>query len=349
MKRPSWTLRRTQDEPSRANGAVAARPVLQILVRAGLWSLVALGALGGFAGLAAVAVATSGADPTGEGPPVEPQVPLGVPGVAEHTVRLWITDPTAAAEVLADAATSRVTMGTTWQVADATTVAVREVESGYWAVTVAATVVETGPDDLVSTGVWHVEVGVVDVDGVLGAVTEPALVPAPARPSGIRLAGQPLAVPDRDDPLTAPVAGFLAALLAGEGQVAPYVTADAGIEAVSPAPFVAVVVERQAIEETPSGRRVRTRVRGTTATGGQRTVSYEIDLVARDGRWEVASVSGAPRLRRATGVPPEDAPTSTLPVAPSTTVAGPTSTATSDAPVSPSSTTAVSIASAPGA
>lgn len=260
-------------------------------------------------------------------------------GVAEHVVRRWIEQPDAR-DLFVDAHTPRVSATTGWRVRSAAAVTVREEGDRYWAVVVAAEVDEVPREGDPVRSTWYVEVGVVGADGALGVVGEPALVAAPVGVDGVRLAGRPLGIPDRGDGVTSSVEGFLGALVAGEGRVAPYVAPGVRIDPVTPAPFVSIAVERQSVTELPDGTRsVRVAVRGTTPAGGQRNVSYALVVAERAGRWEVVSVSGAPTILRSTPTtnPPAESPASSVPPA--------------SVPESPgsSTTTSVPIASAPGA
>lgn len=337
-----------------------ARPWMQLTARVGLWSLVALGAFGGLVGLVAAAGSgTASSDPESVGEAVE--TPAAVPGVAERAVLAWIeADESRDLDgVFAVATQTRSGFSTRWVTRDVATVAVEEMGDRYWAVTVAATVEEHSGGELVAVGEWFVQVGVVETGGDLIAVTEPALVPRPTSVDGVRIAGRPLGTPDRGDPVTDPVAGFLGALLAGDGRVEPYLASGVDIAAVTPLPFVSAVVERQAVDElSPTERRVRVRVRATTPAGSTRHLSYQLVLVERDGRWEIQEVSGAPDIARSAATPTDPAgPTS--PSGPTTTVVpdgngsvSPADTAPTEPPVpstSPAPTTSIPISSSPGA
>jgi hypothetical protein len=189
-----------------------------------------------------------------------------------------------------------------------------------------------------SAGTWYVEVGVARTDDGLVAISEPALVPAPVEiPGAPEPAGDGLGVPAQDDEEMAhTVEGFLSALLAGNGDVSRYLAPDIEILPVTPAPFSDVSLERWAVTDTGDDTvRVRLNARGTSVLGGPRTVSYELGLAERAGRWEVTSLSGAPTIEPDESSEP-----------PATTA----TTATSASPTTePAVTTTVSVASEPGA
>ncbi|HEY8527838.1 MAG TPA: conjugal transfer protein [Acidimicrobiales bacterium] len=327
---------------------IPARPQAQVAARIGLWCLVALGAIGGLVGLLrpaarpAVESAASSAEET---------VPPEMSGFAELAVTTWLEasgdeDDAAVESLFAANPSTAVGDSGRRRVTATYTVGARPVDDGdasgggdegrdYWAVTVAAAVDELGGDRRWhDAGTWYVEVGVVrDADGALVAASEPALVPAPRRPADEpRPAGGGLGVPSSDDEeLATTVEGFLAALVAGDGDVSRYLSPDYEIDPVTPAPFEQITLQRWSVTELADDRvRVRLVARGTSAAGVPRTVSYELELEERAGRWEVTALSGAPTLHDDEEDDAEaDDPTTTT--------------------TEPISTTTVSIAASPGA
>jgi hypothetical protein len=221
-------------------------------------------------------------------------------GEAEALSGLFLEDP---ADPTSGAATTRAER--------LTTVRVRAVGEGYWAVTVAADVVERGRDGTEGRSTWYVEIGVISDDGALAAAGTPALVGA-LSPNSSRwdVAEPTLGTVQPDDPVAATVQGFLDALLVAGGDVARYLAPEVDVAAPAPAPFVAVQLRRLGVADQPTGGpRVRVEATGTTAAGGQRTVGYVLGLAERGGRWEITSLSGAPTLE-ATG---ESATPTTIP------------------------------------
>jgi hypothetical protein len=325
---------RASHDPRRT---IPTRPNAQLAARVGLWFLVALGAFGGCVGLLrpsaepAARVADDAASAT---------VPADTAGFAELAVTTWVEaageDDEEALNALfavnpstnaGDAGQRRVSGGT--HVVDA-----RRVADGYWAVTVATPVEEQVDDAWRSGGTWYLEVGVAETDGRLIAVTEPALVPAPAEPDDPpRPSGGGLGVPSLDDEdMATTVEGFLSALVAADGDVSRYLAPDVTITPVTPAPFEQVTLQRWVVSDLGDGvARVRVAARGASANGVPRTVSYELGLAERAGRWEVTSLSGAPTIDNEGGAG---------------SGASPSSSSTS---VPADATTTVSIASEPGA
>jgi len=334
------------DDASDPQRLIPVRPNMQVAARVGLWGLVALGAIGGLVGLLRPA-----AEPAtqGTGASESATVPPEMAGFAELAVRTWIEasgdeDDAAVAALFAvnpstaagDSGRRRVgateTVGAR-RVSDNGSGHVDNVENvdDYWAVTVAAGVDEFGTDRRWrSAGMWYVEIGVVKDDhGALVAVGEPALVPAPAEPAeDPRPAGGGLGVPSgNDEEMASTVEGFLSALVAGDGDVSRYVAPGVEIAPVTPAPFQEIALQRWSVTELSDTEvRIRLTARGTSAGGVPRTVSYELGLKQRAGRWEVRSLSGAPTLDDDSGGGPAESTTTTEP-----------------------STTTVSISSSPGA
>ncbi|MFJ4576859.1 conjugal transfer protein [Streptomyces sp. NPDC088846] len=197
-------------------------------------------------------------------------------------------------------------------------VRVRLVSSGYWSVTVAARVVPVGAaDGKKEPGPGEVKAGPVlryfqvpvrtGAGGALAAAALPAEVGAPLSGEAPSLSyGQ--SVPVRStDPAAQTLNGFFAAYLAGSGELDRYLSPGTALAAVSPAPYTQVEVARLAEVGTndpgsagpkSDGARRQLLVDITASdTGGQkRPLTYAITITARDGRWEIASVEGAPVL-----------------------------------------------------
>jgi hypothetical protein len=194
--------------------------------------------------------------------------------------------------------------------APGTAVAFRRAGERSWAVTIAVDVIERHRGQVMPPVTWFVEVGIVaDSAGDLAVAGAPGLVAGP--PSTAPGDGQSLSwrTPSPADPTVATVAGFGAALLTGTGDVSRYLAPGVELDAIDPAPFASVVVDRWAITRSDSrSMQARVVLDATTASGTPMAVSYALDLRQRDGRWEVARASGAPW--GAAGVP---TPASTAP------------------------------------
>jgi hypothetical protein len=328
------SLRLTRSGRPAENGRAAdprrtttTRPSAQVAARVGLWALVGIGALGGVVGMMrptpqTVARASDDA--------AEATVPPETAGFAELAVTTWVSangddaEDAIAPLFAVDPSTNAGDAGRRRVNGDATAVDARRIDDDYWAVTVATPVDEFVDERWVPAGTWYVEVGVVRTAEGLTAVTEPAVVPAPPEPSDVpRPAGDGLGVPSQDDEAMAnTVQGFLSALVAGSGDVSRYLAPDVEIAPVTPAPFSEVSLQRWAVTPVDEGEaRVRVAARATSAAGVPRTVSYELGLAQRAGRWEVTSLSGAPTIDADETVPaPTTTSATTVPADPTTTV-----------------------------
>ncbi|MCX4451713.1 conjugal transfer protein [Streptomyces sp. NBC_01789] len=200
-------------------------------------------------------------------------------------------------------------------------VKVRQVSAGYWSVTVAARIVPTGttkakPEKESGSApsgavLRYFQVAVRSgAGGALAAAALPAEVSAPLSGEAPSLAyGQSVPVP-ASDPAGQTLSGFFAAYLAGSGQLDRYLSPGTALSPVSPAPYtrveVAQVAERgtndpgaqQAVPADGARRELLVQVAATDTAGQPRPLAYAIAITARDGRWEIASVEGAPVLSK---------------------------------------------------
>ncbi|HET6953116.1 MAG TPA: conjugal transfer protein [Acidimicrobiales bacterium] len=303
------------------------RRTAQLATRIGLWAAVALGALGGV-----VALVGGGGAP--EPAPITPvpsssSVAGPVAGMAERVVEAWFTvSPDAAGDLAAlfvEPPRASGLASDNLVVERVTTVAGTRVTDGYWKVTVAVDLVETvtpdveGTPDVEPTSVpttWYVEVAIVgDVNRGLAALTTPSVVPPPsAVASGWAATDTPYEQPDPADPMAETVEGFLAALLAGAGDAAPYLAAGVDIPALDPVPFAKLELAEMSSFELDEGRmRVMAQVRVETPGGALTYFGYELILTQRLDRWEVSQFAGAPSLvieppDEQTGAPQDGAP-----------------------------------------
>ena len=183
-------------------------------------------------------------------------------------------------------------------------------ERDYWAVTVAADVrvtedpaaeeVDESDDDAQGREApvrWLLEVGVLRSGGALTVVGPPAVVSSPPSPE-VDL--RPLeASPERDDPMTTTAESFLRSLLTGAGEVGRYTAPGSSVSPLTPAPFETVTVEGVGIVRAdPATSTIRVDASAITAAEVEVSLSYELVMAERDGRWEVKALSGAPSLRR---------------------------------------------------
>jgi hypothetical protein len=139
-------------------------------------------------------------------------------------------------------------------------------------------------------------------DLAVTALALPSPVPGPAA------AAEP---PDLDYPETISptssagqsAAGFLAALVAGDGEITRYLRPGTSISAITPAPYSAVTVTgikgSHEVTESPAdgdGSHALITAELTRLDGEKTTAQYVITLYARDGRWEVAGLEPAVRI-----------------------------------------------------
>ncbi|MFB8211123.1 conjugal transfer protein [Streptomyces sp. NPDC056010] len=202
-------------------------------------------------------------------------------------------------------------------------VKVRQVSAGYWSVTVAARVVpastagtkpklgEPGSEQASGSVLRYFQVAVRSgVGGALAAAALPAEVGAPLSGEAPSLAyGQSVPVP-ASDPAGQTLTGFFAAYLAGSGQLDRYLSPGTALSAISPAPYARIEVvqvaetgtndpgAQQAVPADGARRELLVQVAATDTAGQQRPLAYAIAITARDGRWEIASVEGAPVLSK---------------------------------------------------
>lgn len=231
------------------------------LVRCVLWGLVAVGAAAGVLAWASGGGAVP--EPASQGP--SSVVSPTVAGVAERAAGTWVADG-AGLEVMSVSAVDSSPAG------------------DGWSVTVAVDIAERVDDERV-LALWWVGVTVDSAGRVVGG---PAVVPPPLL-VGEQVSPDGLGPPDADDPVASTASGFLAALLAGEGSVDPYLAEGAEPVAASGV-FTSVEVERlSATETSPGALEVFVEVSSTTAGGAQRDVFYELVLVGSGERWLVES------------------------------------------------------------
>ena len=283
------------------------------LATVGLWVLVITGALAGFAGLA------GGSGASAPPPVVEASdSSVGPEGFAELYIAAWLDAGEGEEEGLRtlypDAPPLRDVEAGSMYAARTATVAAEDLGEGYWSITVAADVLAAVVDEAASPqdepgtagyrrlGTHFYRVGVLATEDRYVATSLPGEVPAPALAEVPKLDGLGLERPKPDDPVATAVRQFLAAYLAGEGEIERYITPGAPVQAVDPAPFGGVEVTRLALVE-PTGPKaptvVRAEVAASTAGGAVQILHYALELSERQGRWEVSQVLPAAPLEAA--------------------------------------------------
>jgi hypothetical protein len=299
--------------PGDERETTAVRPLAQLAVRVGLWSLVGLGCLGFFLALLGAGAAAPAPPPvaSASGPPA------GVAGFAEEATIAWLEatgDATDHAPVLFVDAPDLPAGSTTSSVRRSSVVGARQIDADYWAVTVSAVVDERDRDHTtVGTSTLYAEVGVVvGPAGEMAAVGTPAVVPGPPQlTTAVPAAGPTPGIPGPDDPVLVATQGFLTALLTGTGDVSRYLAPDVTVTAVNPALFSEVKIDRLAVTEIDGDTHARVLAVATSGAGGRRSVGYDLGIRERAGRWEITSISGAPPLDDRgpePGAPPSPAP-----------------------------------------
>ncbi|WP_327100892.1 conjugal transfer protein [Nocardia vinacea] len=211
------------------------------------------------------------------------------------------------------------------------TVSVRTGKSASTASTTTGTTGTTGTSANSSTGAdtrQFYRVGVSVLNGRLRALALPALVEPPSRGADLSQAySSPCTA---DTPLTQVASGFLTTYLTGSGDVGRYVTLDAGIAALRPAPFtavetVAVTSDDNSCGTARSSAQVLVTVNPKADGGAVATLAYPLTMVRDGGQWQVQSVDAVPAMTNPPAVIADQqnsrgsAPSSTTSV-PSTTV-----------------------------
>ncbi|MEV5838200.1 conjugal transfer protein [Nocardia sp. NPDC052112] len=178
-----------------------------------------------------------------------------------------------------------------------------------WSVTVSVRVGKSAPGATSTTGATanntgsdarqFYRVGVSVLNGRLRALSLPALVEPPSR--GADLAQAYSSPCTADTPLSQVASGFLTAYLTGTGDVGRYVTLDAGITALRPAPYttvetVAVISDDNSCGTARSAAQVLATVNPKGDGGAAATLAYPLTMVRNGGQWQVQSVDSVPAL-----------------------------------------------------
>ncbi|MFE5940196.1 conjugal transfer protein [Streptomyces sp. NPDC056470] len=223
-----------------------------------------------------------------------------------------------------------------------TVVRLRQTDTSVWSVTVAARVTGAQPTATPSTGpgaspsptaatdaVRYFQVPVTTAPAAGGATAYtalalPAEVAAPERAKAPELVYGPMHPALPADPRTQAVTSFLTAYLTKAGaELDRYLAPGTRLAAPSPAPYSGIAVDSFAAEGETGGElvvsvpgdgttlRLLVILRATGQDGVRLPLTYALTLKARAGRWEIASLDGAPALIRPTPAPAQVAtPTS---------------------------------------
>jgi hypothetical protein len=189
-----------------------------------------------------------------------------------------------------------------WSATRTTSLGASEVAPGYYAVTVVAEVVaaegETcGQPVWVPVGTRFYSVGVVETATGWVITGLPTMMPAPASATAPDRLIDLLDGLDATPGLEEMLSRFLAAYLAGEGELARYTSPSSPIVPVQPAPFAGVEILQAGMVGTSGGRtEVAVVVRATDIAGRAEILEYAFVVEQRDGRWEVSELLPAPPL-----------------------------------------------------
>jgi hypothetical protein len=150
----------------------------------------------------------------------------------------------------------------------------------------------------------------------------------PDRPSGapVELATQTSVSEDR--PIFKTVSGFLAAMLTGQGDITPYVSAGSGLTAANPPRFTTMAIERvqtnsdlaTAQDVPPKADHVEVTVRATmqTPSGVLMPMDFPLLMSVAGGHWQVDRINDAPSI-----LAPTDSGSTSTPTTTSTTTTTP--------------------------
>lgn len=263
-----------------------------------LWALVVGGVSAGVLALVLHAEAA-----TRLPPPVRmPASSVGAEGFAELYVAAWLGQAGRGSEEAltpyyrGQANLGEVPPGAMYVLRTAT-VGVEQPTDDYWAVTVAADVLTAGEGGWQPGGVRYYSVGVAATDQGLAATSLPSQVPAPpSEGPAPRLAVAQMSSAG-DDPQTEATQRFLAALLAGQGELDRYTAPGSGLRPIDPPPFTVVELQRIGTQRLPDGTvAVRAEVAAVDRGGLTQVLHYSLELAQRERRWEVVVLHPAPPL-----------------------------------------------------
>ncbi|GGT28027.1 hypothetical protein GCM10010271_35020 [Streptomyces kurssanovii] len=293
------------------------------LVRFGAWALVVSGPVFG-----ALALLSSSGPAQGVAKPVKAATSAsqtGPAGFAELFVAAYLQAGQGTERDLAPYYSGSVRLSVkpgTRTATHSTVIASREVQPGYWSITVAADV--TTKDDKGKAkrlGVQYFRVGVqatgpAGVGGTAESATAAAGYVATSLPAQVAAptALQPGALAygsERGSSSTNPAVetarGFLSAYLTGTAELDRYTSPGTSLLGITPAPYTAVKVTgvrddspRTGQQKVPADGTVLhqlVQVDATDQAGSPVSLSYALTLKSRAGRWEVASVDDAPAVR----------------------------------------------------
>ncbi|MGW5715322.1 conjugal transfer protein [Amycolatopsis sp. NPDC003865] len=229
-------------------------------------------------------------------------------GWAEMYVRAWLSatrDDSAELEVFyPPGMKSQRAVGTQVPV-DTAVVSATLSAPGVWSVVVVADVLVLQPDGKRKASLLCAQVAMAGTGDTYVATSLPSPVACPGTLGAAALAYDEVA--DPAGPIGRSVTGFLAAYLAGQGQLDRFVSPGASLGLPKPVPFAAVQLTEVRTHEKfepgqaarpPDGTTVHSLARASAwdATGQSTPVDYALALVARAGRWEINRIDPAPLI-----------------------------------------------------
>ncbi|MGW4524967.1 conjugal transfer protein [Amycolatopsis sp. NPDC004378] len=253
-----------------------------------------------------VVLQPAGAPPMRDGGAPAPSV--GPEGWAEMYVRAWLSatrDDTAGIETFYPAGTKQLREPGSQVPIDTAVVSSVSPAGGVWSVVVVADVLTLQPDGKRKAALLCAQATMVGADGSWVAAALPTPVACPGAHGSAALAYDEVADPEGS--IVQSVSGFLAAHLAGQGQLDRFVSPGASLAPLLPPPFAAVrISEVRTHEKFEPGQAARP-LDGTVvhvlvhaeafdATGQTTPVDYALTLVARAGRWEINRIDPAPLI-----------------------------------------------------
>ncbi|NUS44697.1 MAG: conjugal transfer protein [Mycobacteriaceae bacterium] len=176
----------------------------------------------------------------------------------------------------------------------------RAIDNGeleVWAVTVSVRIGSGSSASSAPRQFYRVAVTV--ATGQVRALSLPAAVGPPA--GGLDLSQRYNAPCSNETPLATVAAGFLGAFLTGTGDVNRYISQDAGITALAPAPYsslanVAVSATDSSCGEKGSSARVLATVTPKLDSGELAPLAYPLTMVRSGGQWQVQALDSIPAL-----------------------------------------------------
>lgn len=287
--------------PVATGGHQAASTWSTRFATAGLFICLALGPVGAVAGIGAI---MHRPEPASSGPAVvaDQSNERAIAGeFAQRVVVAWLTATRDNADAL-NTLVKNVHMVRLpekgFEVAEPAVARVVDVD-GTWSVTIAATVTDARGE----AARRYYQVPVTVSGDVVAALTLPAIVSPPI--VGQATSREYRTNIDSSSPVGVTVRQFLAAYIAGAGDVSRYMTPGVALTAVQPAPFTGVQLDdlrATADIDTratpPDGQRLQLLVAATAVVTDQQnsTLEYALTLTARAGRWEITAIDQAPVL-----------------------------------------------------